>query len=240
VNAQAIIQGRKSVFDPYAGSYRDVIDRAVKLSGERFEFFVNLRVSMMWTRLARYCPDFKAETILDFGCGIGATEVYIRSHFPESLICGYDTSAESIRQAKRLGVPGVEFTIGDGGPLPYPNGFFKVIYMNGTMHHIEPGDRPRVLAELKRVLAPGGFMFIFENNPLNPLMMRSMRLNPFDEGVSAIKEKDMERLGRSAGFAVADRWFYFFFPRILSQLRFVEKNLERLPLGAQYCVWFAG
>lgn len=240
MSTHAIIKAGKSTFDPYAGTYRNVIDRAVELSGERFEFFVNLRVSMMWDRLERYCPDFKAGTILDFGCGIGATEVYIREHFPESQVYGYDTSPESIRQARRLDVPGVMFTAGNGGPLPYPNGFFKLIYMNGTMHHIDPDDRSRILAELRRILAPEGFMFIFENNPLNPLMMRSMRLNPFDEGVSAIREKEMEQLGYAAGFAVVQRWFYFFFPHILRRLRSVEKKFEKLPLGAQYCVWFAG
>ena len=240
MGVQTLSQSRESAFDPYAGTYRDVIDRAVKLSGERFEFFVNLRVRMMWARLGRYCPDFKAGNILDFGCGIGVTEFYIREHFPKSQVYGYDTSTESIREARRLHVPGVEFTAGDGGPLPYPNGFFKLIYMNGTMHHVDPADRPRVLAELRRVLAPEGFMFIFENNPLNPLMMRSMRLNPFDAGVNAIRVKDMEQLGYTAGFAVAEHWFYFFFPHILRRLRSVERKLEKLPFGAQYCVWFAG
>jgi ubiquinone/menaquinone biosynthesis C-methylase UbiE len=240
VSTQLVIQGRESVFDAYAGTYRDVIDRAVKLSGEQFEFFINLRVSMMSARVGRYCPDFKAGTILDFGCGIGVTEFYICAHFPKSQVYGYDMSPECIRQACRLNIPGADFTAGDGGPLPYPDGFFKLIYMNGTMHHINPVDRPRVLAELRRVLAPYGFMFIFENNPLNPLMMRSMRLNPFDEGVSAIKVKEMEQLGYAAGFDVADRWFYFFFPNFLCWLRSVEKKLEKLPLGAQYCVWFAG
>jgi SAM-dependent methyltransferase len=234
------IAARASVFDTYAGRYPNVINRAVELSGEKFEFFINLRVSMMWVRLERFCPDFKASSILDFGCGIGVTEFCIRGHFPNSQVYGYDTSPESIRQARRLALPEVRFTAGDGGPLPYPDRFFKLIYMNGTMHHIDPVERPRVLAELRRILAPGGFMFIFENNPLNPLMMRSMRLNPLDEGVSAVREKDMEKLGYAAGFFVADRWFYFFFPHFLRCMRCVDEKLEKLPLGAQYCIWFAG
>jgi SAM-dependent methyltransferase len=239
VSTQTITQARESIFDTYACSYRNVIDRAVKLSGEKFEFFIKFRVSMMRARLERYCPEFKAGIILDFGCGIGITEFYLCSYFPESQVYGYDTSQESIRQARRLNVPGVEFTTGDGGPLPYPDGFFNLIYMNGTLHHIDPAERTRVLGELKRILAPGGFVFIFENNPLNPLMMRSMHLNPFDEGVSAIKEIDMEQMGHAAGFAVVDRWFYFFFPHLLRRLRSVERKLEKLPLGAQYCVWLA-
>jgi SAM-dependent methyltransferase len=238
VNTRAIA-AQGSIFDTHAGTYRNVVTRAVALSGEKFEFFINLRVGMMRARLEQYCPDFNAGSILDFGCGIGATEIYIRDYFPESRVYGYDTSPESIRRARRLAVPGVEFMAGDGGPLPYPDGFFKLIYMNGTIHHIDPVERPRVLAELKRVLSPGGFMFIFENNPLNPLMVRAMRLNPFDEGVSAIREHEMEKLGYEAGFAVADRWFYFFFPRYLRRLRRLEKKLEKLPLGAQYGVWFA-
>ena len=93
MSTQLVIQGRESVFDAYAGTYRDVIDRAVKLSGEQFEFFINLRVSMMSARVGRYCPDFKAGTILDFGCGIGVTEFYICAHFPKkaSLRAQIDT-----------------------------------------------------------------------------------------------------------------------------------------------------
>jgi SAM-dependent methyltransferase len=238
MNARAIA-AHGSMFDTYAGTYPNVVNRAVELSGEKFEFFINLRISMMWARLEHYCPDFNAGSILDFGCGIGATEKYIRDYFPESLVYGYDTSTESIRQAQRLAVPRAEFMAGDGGPLPYPDGFFKLIYVNGTIHHIDPLERPRALAELKRVLAPGGAMFIFENNPLNPLMARAMRLNPFDEGVSAISVNEMEKLGYAAGFAVVNRWFYFFFPHFLRRLRRLEKKLEKLPLGAQYCVCFA-
>jgi len=238
--SRTLSQNRLSVFDNYAGTYRDVINRAVELSGEKFEYFINLRVRMMRERLEQYCGSFRPGRILDFGCGIGATEVCIREHFPESRVFGYDTSHECIDQARKLDIPEVVFTAGDSGPLPYPDRYFKLIYMNGTMHHINPGERLRILSELKRTLARGGYMFIYENNPLNPLMMRSMRLNPFDDGVSAIKEIDMEKLGYTAGFDVVDRWFYFFFPHVLRRLRRVEKKLEKVPFGAQYCVWFAG
>ena len=231
------ITSSSSVFDSYATSYRRVINKSVAASGHEYEFFADLRVRMMRDRLERYCPECRTDTILDFGCGIGATEVFIRKHFPESSIHGYDTSSECIAEAKKLNMPGVVFTAGDNSGPPYKWGTFNVIYMNGTMHHIDPMERPHVLATLRRLLAPGGFIFIFENNPDNPLMMRAMRINPFDDGISAIRSREMEDEGRLAGFSVVEKWYYFFFPRNLGFLRPMESSLSWLPIGAQYCVW---
>jgi ubiquinone/menaquinone biosynthesis C-methylase UbiE len=230
---------RPPVFDTYAKNYREVINRSIRRSGEEYEYFIDLRVRMMRERLDRYCPypQLWPSTILDFGCGTGVTESFMGRYFPDASLFGIDISEESIQFARMSNAAGTTYTTGDGESLPYRDQKFDVIYMNGTMHHIQAGKRFDALCELKRVLAPGGFLFLYENNPRNPLMTRAMRVNPFDAGINPIMPKELRELSLCAGFNVVETWYYFFFPRFLKALRPWEAKLERLPFGAQYCLW---
>lgn len=233
---------RPAVFDAYAGNYRETINRSIRWGGEEYEYFIDLRVRMMRDRLSRYCPytQLWPRTILDFGCGTGVTESFMGMYFPDASLFGIDISEESIQFARLSNTAGTTYTTGDGESLPYRDRKFDVIYMNGTMHHIPAEKRFDILCELKRVLAPGGYMFLYENNPWNPLMTRAMRVNPFDAGIKPIMPKELRELSLCAGFNVVETWYYFFFPRFLKALRPWEAKLERLPFGAQYCLWLAG
>jgi hypothetical protein len=90
------------------------------------------------------------------------------------------------------------------------------------------------LQELNRILRPGGLLFVCENNPFNPLMMRAMRNNPFDDGTEVVHPGDLRQKVRAAGFHFNSTAYYIFFPRWLKFLRFGEGYLRWLPLGAQY------
>ena len=63
-----------SIFNSFASSYRHIINKSVKLSGEEYEFFIHLRIKLMLDRLERFCPAIKSSSILDFGCGTGVHE----------------------------------------------------------------------------------------------------------------------------------------------------------------------
>lgn len=125
----------------------------------------------------------------------------------------------------------------DGKTLPYSDKAFDVIYMNGVMHHIPVGERHDMFCELWRVTASGGVMFIFENNPWNPLMVRAMRKNPFDDGTEAIKLSNLSLLASNADFRAVKSWYYCFCPRFLKFLRPLEPKIGQFPIGAQYCLW---
>jgi len=224
-------------FDKYAGDYRDIINRVSKISGEQFEFFIQLRVGLMKERLAEKSGRLDAMRILDFGCGTGTTEMYLKNFFPGALIYALDSSAESICVARKMSLGDVTFVHSEGFELPFPDGFFDLIYSNGTYHHIEPAHHGKFLREMYRVCRYGGDFFIFENNPRNPLMMRAMKKNPFDAGAIVVYPQWLREMTVSAGFACKEIGYYFFFPRILRSLRRVEKWLRKIPLGAQYFIW---
>ncbi|MRR55445.1 MAG: class I SAM-dependent methyltransferase [Deltaproteobacteria bacterium] len=232
------LSATKSEFDAYAVDYREIVNRSIRWSGEEYEYFIDRRVRMMKLRLDRHCSLSSPwqHSVLDFGCGTGVTENFLRNCFPDSSLFGVDLSDDSIQLARQTNSSGAAFTTGDGKSLPYQDKKFDLIYTNGTMHHIPAEERLGVLSELKRVLAPGGFLFLFENNPLNPLMTRAMLANPFDAGIQPISTKKLRYLSQSVGFSVVALWYAFFFPRFLKTLRTWEARMEWIPLGAQYCI----
>ncbi len=225
-----------SEFDQYARDYKEIIDRSAAITGENFEYFIGLRVQL----LAQEIEAAGARSplrVLDFGCGIGATEKVLRDRFPTAAIDGVDPSPESIKAAGALGLRDVTFHVSDSERLPFADGSFDLIYSNGTFHHIDRDKHAGVLQELQRVLKRGGHVFIFENNPLNPLMVRGMRQNPFDAGVKMLFPWYLRKLVRSADLRARRPRFYVFYPKQLKGLRWSERYLRRVPIGAQYYVW---
>lgn len=65
----------------------------------------------------------------------------------------------------------LEFALGDGSQLPFRTGAFAVVLLLSVYEHIVPDDRAAVLAEVHRVLAPGG-LFLGQipnmNFPIEP------------------------------------------------------------------------
>jgi ubiquinone/menaquinone biosynthesis C-methylase UbiE len=221
-------------FDQYANDYREIINRVSRLSGETYESIITLRMAVLQDELGEQLCGTRSLEILDFGCGTGITEQYLLETFPDCSITGIDASAESIRLAEQQELKGVSYIHCDSPHLPCPDRSFDLIYTNGTMHHIPAVDRINYLTELNRVLKPGGALCIFENNPRNPLTVRSMRQNPFDANLTAVEAKGLLQLAAIVGLESVAVRYYFFFPRLLEFLRGMERQLKRIPLGAQY------
>ena len=105
-----------------------------------------------------------------------------------------------------------------------------------VFHHIPEVEHVPLLGEIRRVLKPGGVLFVFEHNPLNPLTRHAVDTCPFDEHAVLIRAASMLRRVRGAGFPDASVKSRIFFPHILRALRPLERRLTWLPLGAQYYV----
>jgi ubiquinone/menaquinone biosynthesis C-methylase UbiE len=107
------------------------------------------------------------DTLLDLGCGTGAA---LRdAALTVRRAVGFDLSPEMIAQARRLaaGTANVEFREGDArGPLPFSDGEFSAIVCTTAFHHFpKPLD---TIAEMSRVLAPGGRLVIADFNRRHP------------------------------------------------------------------------
>jgi SAM-dependent methyltransferase len=224
-----------SEFDSYTQTYKDIINRGAAITGESFEYFIGVRVKLV-TRALGAVAASRVLRVLDFGCGIGATEQVLREAFPEAALDGVDESLESLAAATALGVPRATFHHVASTPLPFESDSFDLVYSNGTMHHIAHGEHGGIFREIARVLRPGGDAFIFENNPLNPVMVETMRRNPFDKNAHLVFPWRLRHGLSHAGLRTLPPRYYAFYPKQLKSIRFTERYLERLPLGAQYFV----
>jgi ubiquinone/menaquinone biosynthesis C-methylase UbiE len=98
--------------------------------------------------------------ILDAGCGNGRyTRFLLRWADPDALITSFDISHGMLQRARaRLGSKRVTHVAADLTRLPYPDAFFDAVVCGWVLEHL-PDPRPG-LAELARVLAPGGRLLL--------------------------------------------------------------------------------
>lgn len=100
--------------------------------------------------------------VLDAGCGSGPLFASLRDR--GALVTGFDSSAAMLELArKRLG-PDAVLRLGDlGEPLPFPDGAFDDVVASLVLHYLEDWTAP--LAELRRVVKPGGRLIMSVNHP---------------------------------------------------------------------------
>ncbi|HUA05886.1 MAG TPA: methyltransferase domain-containing protein [Solirubrobacteraceae bacterium] len=109
------------------------------------------------------------DVLLDLACGTGAAVREAAVTVRRAV--GLDLSPSMIDQARMLAgsLDNVEFRIGDvSGPLPFDDGEFTAIVCTTAFHHFpRPLD---TVAEMYRVLAPGGRVVIADFNRRNPVV----------------------------------------------------------------------
>jgi SAM-dependent methyltransferase len=106
--------------------------------------------------------DVAGRRILEAGCGAGPISARLRDR--GATVAGFDSSAKMVELArKRLGSD-ADLRIADlGGPLPYPDGAFDDVIAALVLHYLEDWTGP--LAELRRVLRPGGRLIVAVDHP---------------------------------------------------------------------------
>jgi 2-polyprenyl-6-hydroxyphenyl methylase/3-demethylubiquinone-9 3-methyltransferase len=96
--------------------------------------------------------------VLDVGCGGGyLAEAFAKDGFQ---VTGLDPAARSIGAARRhAGEAGLEiqYEVGRGEALPFPDGAFDVVCCCDVLEHVD--DAGCVLREAARALKPGGVFF---------------------------------------------------------------------------------
>jgi ubiquinone/menaquinone biosynthesis C-methylase UbiE len=221
-------------FDKFADEYRSMHAANIRLSGEDPEYFAEYKVVDIAGELAR--ANVVARRALDFGAGVGYSVPFFARHLPAARVTCLDVSRKSLEVGAARHGAAAEFVHFDGRSITYPDGSFDVALASCVFHHIPHDEHVSLLAEIRRVLAPDGRLFVFEHNPLNPLTRHAVNTCEFDEHAKLIPAPTMRRRAREAGFGAADVRYRIFFPHALRGLRPLEAKLTWLPAGAQYYV----
>jgi SAM-dependent methyltransferase len=102
--------------------------------------------------------------VLDAGCGYGRNLVHLLREGCE--VFALDEDAEGVEHVRRLsaslmtGLPSKNFQVGSIERMPFPSGFADVVISNAVLHFARDDMHFRtMLAELWRVLRPGGMLF---------------------------------------------------------------------------------
>ncbi len=98
-------------------------------------------------------------TILDFGvCWGRIIRCFLRETDPDYLH-GVHIDSEFLAAAEHTGCPGTLSKIEPLGKLPYPDGMFGLVYAYSVFTHLPEHVQDHWLAEIVRVMRPGGLFF---------------------------------------------------------------------------------
>jgi SAM-dependent methyltransferase len=221
-------------FDAYGDRYREAVERAIAFARTEMDFFTRAKAIALLELSARRVGDPRRLSFLDVGCGPGETDRFLEGRV--GRLTGVDISSEMIEVASGRN-PWADYeAIRTEGPFPFGEGAFDVSFAVCVLHHVPPPQRLALVSEMARVTRPGGTVAIFEHNPWNPLTRRAVAGCEFDRDAVLLTRREAERLLRGSALAGIEGRYILFFTHDSGPLRWIERRLRKVPLGAQYVV----
>jgi len=164
-----------------------------------------------------------ADRVVDLGCGSGRALLWNKDWGATTI--GIDIAPFFSADARRE----VDLLIADLRQLPFAEGAFTKAFALDVLEHLSPAALRGMLAEVNRVLAPGGALFVYthvrKNAPIaaglrwiNALARRFERMGLIDMRQERLRKSDhlnplrdipeLEQVGRAAGFRLARIRYY--------------------------------
>ena len=123
-------------------------------------------------RLLDAVPD-ETTSMLDLACGTGTFTRLAKKQRPELGITGVDGDADMIRRAGEAATD-IRYDVSLAQSLPYEDASFDVVTSTLFFHHIVLHDKRLALAEVKRILRPGGTLLIADWGKPDNVLMRAV------------------------------------------------------------------
>lgn len=127
-----------------------------------------------WVRMIRSHlepeRDLADRRVLEIGCGRGDFARWLAGQKDRPrLLVAADFSVSAVAAGRKAaheeGLDRISWQVADIGQLDFPDGTFDTVFSLETIEHTP--SPPRAIAELARVLAPGGRLFLTTPNYLN-------------------------------------------------------------------------
>jgi len=158
------------------------------------------RLRRLTVEYALIQPD---DSVLDVGCGTGEVILLAKSRAKAGKAYGIDPAPEMIAAARKKAARknlDIDFRVGVIESLPFPDASLDVVTSSLMMHHLPEELKVRGLAEVYRVLKPGGRLLIADfmrptGSLLNHLFIAFTRHQGLKSGI-----EDLQKLLKAAGF----------------------------------------
>lgn len=102
----------------------------------------------------RWIPS-DAASLLDVGCNVGELLTYCGELYPAMRLAGVEINPAALEQARR-NLPAADLYSDSAQHVPFPDASFDCVTCIEVLEHIPQNLRAQVLAEMRRVLRPGG------------------------------------------------------------------------------------
>jgi ubiquinone/menaquinone biosynthesis C-methylase UbiE len=104
--------------------------------------------------IKQYVKPFEGVKLIDVGCGTGNIIEYLPEHIDYK---GYDISAAYIDSANKKYGHRASFAVGNAAEsINEPDHSYDIAMMVGVLHHLDDSTISRTLANISRILKPGG------------------------------------------------------------------------------------
>src|ERR1700712_5305091 len=123
--------------------------------------FYDLMAAMAVDDLDRHHGPLAGQTLVDVGCGPGYYTTAFRAR--GATVVPVDNSTDELELG---GAPPEGFLVADGGALPLADGSVDGVFCSNVLEHTP--DAVPLIAEIERVLKPGGWGYISWTNWYSP------------------------------------------------------------------------
>lgn len=131
----------------------------------------------------------RGHTVLDVGCGTGNLTMAAKIRAgTDGEVYGIDAAPEMIQKAERKAAKkhlNIRYRVGLIEDIPFPDNKFDVVVSSLMLHHLPRDLKRQGIAEVSRVLKPGGRFVAVDVDPLLMgnlrIVVEAMRSNDFTE-----------------------------------------------------------
>ncbi|MDX2196141.1 MAG: class I SAM-dependent methyltransferase [Cytophagales bacterium] len=226
-------------FDEFSDNYRYIHTQNIGFSGADSDYFSRYRIEEIERmERKRYHTEEANVHILDIGSGDGNAARFFEQYFPKGQVIGIDITEKVVQKAIGRNLSRSIFQVYDGKNIPFADNTFDIVFMVGTLHHVDRKYHVPLLKETHRVLNTSGRFYNFEHNPWNPVTQKVVKDCVFDKDAVLLSSIYLNNIEKQAGFKNLDTRFTIFFPRhkIFNSFIKLEKYLHKIPLGGQYYI----